>query len=109
MIWPFSRIKALEQRLDDERERNRRREDALLNRILTRNGAFPLLEDELYPEKSDVQTESDLEQHEIDAKLAEFKRDVFDTWATDGGVSDLEREQQWIAYKNTHLDEILST
>lgn len=108
MIWPYSRIKALEQRLDDERDRNRRREDALLNRILTHNGAFPILEDEIYPEKTVKPDEND-SNLEIEQKLADFKRENFDGWADEAGISPEQRERDWKAYQSTHREEILST
>ena len=94
MVFWRDKCLDLEKRFEKEMRRNRNREDALLNRILTRTGAYPILDDEVDPslvEPSDMPAES---------PLMDEMRVEFDQWAADSGASDYEKHRQWEIHKD---------
>ena len=93
----YTRIEALEQQLESERERNRAREEVLINRILSRAGAFPIMDDEL------TKTDAPLPPQPEPAGLADV-REQFMGWAAEDGASDMEARQQWELHKESYSE-----
>lgn len=89
----------LEKRLEGESRRNRKREDALLNRVLIRNGTFAIAEDEIEPP---VPHDTPIE--EIPG-LIEVEEE-FNKWADDAGASPYERKRKWLEYKQTYAADL---
>lgn len=102
-MWfnPYKRIRELEDRLEKEHERNRQREDTLLNRVLTSRGVYPILPEHLEEPKASVPIEPDSVPGMVEL------RQQFDEWAEQANVPEDQRQFQWDAYKKTYAEQIL--
>lgn len=81
-----------------EQERNRKREDELLNRVLVKNASFPVTEEDLEPYVAPLPPEPPAGLDDI--------RQQYDIWADEAGVSDAERERQWAIQKHEYATQL---
>jgi hypothetical protein len=81
----------------EEAERHRKREDAILNRLLAKAGVYPILEDELVTEPDTPSIPP--------AGLSDV-RAQFNQWADEAGISDVERERQWQLNQNQYIEDL---
>lgn len=87
----------LEKRLEGESRRNRKREDALLNRVLTKvANTYAITEDEL----------TDLPELVQETSVPLEVEEQFNKWADEAGVTDYERKKQWFIHKDQYLEEL---
>lgn len=93
----YERTLELEKQLESERERHLAREDALLNRVLSRAGAFPITSEEVTGEKEKPPPPAE------PAGLTDV-RASFMEWANEAGVSDFEARQQWELHKDAYSE-----
>ena len=92
------RAETLETKLEAESRRNRKREDALLNRVLTHSAhTYAITEDEIDPVPPLPEPPN--------PALIEME-DTFNKWAIEAGVSDHERKRQWLILSPQYSNEL---
>lgn len=92
------RVETLESKLEAESRRNRKREDALLNRVLTHSAhTYAITEDEIDPPPALPEPPN--------AALIEMEQE-FNKWADEAGVSDYERRKQWLIQRDQYASEL---
>lgn len=96
LLFLRDRVNALELKLESEAERNRTREDALIDRLLAKNQVFPIKE-EIEPVRP--------EPLQDNPALDEFKSH-FDEWAREANVSPYEARKQWELNKDAYIQDL---
>lgn len=91
----YKRVQALENQLEVERERNRVREEALINRLLSRAGAFPITNEDITGEPVPAAPVPD-------PPGLDDVRETFLEWAASAGASEVEVARQWALHKDSY-------